>query len=200
MIGIYFPPARIRGLEGSVRQVSIKLEELPSPRLRAICARPLRISDLLRLRDRLYPLAFYLSLPPPGGRLGPPFQGLGVGVDGETQRVALGWHSLPRWGAYKDRPVCVLLRASAPSARDLSEFPISRDCGIALRTTRLSPFAFRPSAPLLRGSLPPASRARGAGLAVGRPPIRCIFNHRLHGFGICKSFSRRGAGLAESRA
>jgi hypothetical protein len=45
--------------------------------------------------------------------------------------------------------------ANAGSAGVLSESPISRDCGIALRPTRLSPFAFLPSTPLLRGSRPP---------------------------------------------
>jgi hypothetical protein len=95
----------------------------------------------------------------------------GMGGLGDPARCAgLTWFAPS--GRNTNAACCVIFSvplrprpANAGSARELSEFPISRDCGIALRTTRLSPFAFRPSAPLLRGSLPPASRAKGAGLA-----------------------------------
>jgi hypothetical protein len=58
---------------------------------------------------------------------------LGVWVDGETQRVALGWRSLPRWGAIPTQPAVFF---SAP-----------------LRTPRKSPPNFRSISPArpLRG-------------------------------------------------
>jgi hypothetical protein len=42
-----------------------------------------------------------------------------VWVDGDTQRVALGWRVLPRWGAIQRPPAVGFLRATAPP-RDTS--------------------------------------------------------------------------------